>query len=93
MIKLRNEFGKIYYMTEEENGKAACTKFTKIQIVSEDFMDTENPMEYSSTYMNATDGPQPNIWTPYILKDNEVIIFDDYRRRNSYRYEIIGIEY
>ncbi len=89
MKKLRNEYGSIYYMTDEEEGQATCTKFTKIQIVSEDFMDAEDPLEYSSTYMNATNGPQPNIWTPYILKDNEVIVFDDYRRGTSYRYEII----
>lgn len=92
MIKLRSEFGKIYYMTEEVSGTATSTSYTKIEIVSEDFMDVENYMEYASTYMNATNGSQPNIWTPYELRENEVIVYDSFLKNESYRFEIVKDE-
>lgn len=84
MIKLKNTYGDVYYMTAEKSGMATSTEYTEIYLYSE-----ELGKDYGDYYRNATNGSQPNIWTPYTLTDSELIVYNDYSKRIAYKYTIV----
>lgn len=84
MIKLKNIYGETYYMTEEVKGTACGCDYTEIYLYSEDLGE-----EYGTYYRNAVNHSQPNIWTPYELKDDVLIVYDDYSKKYSYKYTLV----
>lgn len=85
MIKLKNAYGEVYYMTEEKKGMACSTEYTEIYLYSEYL-----GKKYGDYYRNAVNSSQPNIWTPYKLTDKKLIIYDDYKKTRYYMYDIVG---
>lgn len=84
MTKLKNNYGDIFYMTEEKKGIACGKKYTQIYLYSEDL-----GKDYGTNYTNAIDDTQPNIWVPYELTDNQLTIYNDSSKNISYHFEII----
>lgn len=83
MIKLLNEYNEVYYMKEETKGTACGCEFTEVYIFSEELGE-----KYGTVYRNAVNDSQPNVWKPYEIKDNTVVVYEEHLKRYGYNFKI-----
>lgn len=81
VVKLKDIYGDNYYMTKEETIPDSTGTHKMIYVYSEEFGEEEG-----TYYRVAITGGQPNIWTPYKLTDDKLILWDDHRKTQPYKF-------
>jgi hypothetical protein len=81
VVKLKNIYGDNYYMTKEEILPDQCGYHKMIYVYPEEFGEEEGIY-----YKVPLTGPQPNIWIPYRLTDDKLILWDDHRKTQPYKF-------